>query len=69
MVSMKNIISLGLIIGGAVLIGYGINAADSLSSDLSRFFTDSPTDKTIWLLVGGIILLAFGVGRMTFGRK
>ncbi len=51
---MNKIISLALLIGGVVLIIFGIQATDSFSSDVSRFFTGSPTDKAIWMLIGGI---------------
>jgi len=66
---MNNLISLALTIGGIVLIVYGIYASDSLGSDISRFFTGAPTDKTIWLLIGGIVMLAVGVGGRTFNKK
>ena len=57
---MNKIISLGLLIGGIVLIVYGISASDSIGSSFSRFFTGSPTDRTIWMLLGGIIAAAIG---------
>lgn len=66
---MNKIASLALAIGGIVLIIYGISAADSLGSDISRFFTGSPTDETIWLLIGGIVMLAAGSGGLALGRN
>ena len=51
---MNKLISLALLVGGIVLIIYGAAASDSLSSSFSRFFTGNPTDKTMWLLIGGI---------------
>jgi LPXTG-motif cell wall-anchored protein len=62
-------VSLILTVGGILLIAYGINASESLGSDVSRLFTGSPTDETIWLLVGGIVMLAVGIGGLTFRRK
>lgn len=59
---MNKPISLALLIGGFILIGYGLNASDSIGSDFSRFFTGSPTDKTIWLLIGGAVAAALGLG-------
>jgi len=59
---MKFILSLALLVAGIVLIGYGITASDSLGSDFSRFFTGSPTDKTIWLLLAGIVATVIGAG-------
>ena len=57
---MNKIASLALLVGGVVLMIIGINATNSFSSDVSRFFTGSPTDKAVWMLIGGIV--ATGVG-------
>ena len=66
---MNKIISLALLGGGIALIVYGVNASNSISSDFSRFFTDSPTNKTIWLLIGGIVATAIGAGGLMRGSK
>ncbi|HET7537853.1 MAG TPA: DUF3185 family protein [Candidatus Didemnitutus sp.] len=66
---MNKILSLALLAGGIVLIIYGINASNSLGSDFSRFFTGSPTDKSIWLLIGGIVAAAIGAGGLLRGSK
>lgn len=47
-------IGIALLIVGIVLLVYGFNASDSVSSHVSRAFTGAPTNKTVWLLVGGI---------------
>jgi len=39
----------------------GINATNSFSSDVSRFFTGSPTDKAVWMLIGGIVATVVGL--------
>lgn len=59
---MNRIIFLALLVGGVVLMIIGINAMNSFSSDVSRLFTGSPTDKAVWMLIGGIV--ATGVGLM-----
>jgi len=59
---MTKILSLALLIAGIVLIIYGISASESISSDFSRLFTGSPTDRTVWLLIGGIVAAAIGAG-------
>ena len=66
---MNKIISLALLVGGIVLIVYGVNASDSVSSDVSRFFTGNPTDKTIWFLIGGVVAAALGFGGLARGSK
>jgi hypothetical protein len=66
---MNRIVSLALLVGGIMLIIYGVSASDSLSSDFSRFFTGSPTDKTMWLLIGGAVATAAGATGMLRGSK
>ena len=63
---MNKAISLALLVGGIVLIVYGISASDSISSSFTRFFTGSPTDKTMWLLIGGIVAAVVGLGGLVW---
>ena len=58
---MNKIVSLALLIGGVVLIIIGVQATDSFSSDVSRFFTGSPTNKAVWMLIGGIVAAIVGL--------
>ena len=58
---MNKIVSLALLVGGVVLIIFGIQATDSFSSDVSRFFTGSPTNKAVWMLIGGIVATIVGL--------
>lgn len=60
---------LALLVGGVVLVIFGIRAADSLGSDISRFFTGSPTDKAIWMLIGGVVMVVVGLGGIWRGAK
>jgi hypothetical protein len=68
---MKSImlVSIALLIGGIVLIVFGVSASDSLNSDISRFFTGSPTDKAMWLLVGGAAASIAGAVGLVLGAK
>lgn len=66
---MPKIISLIFLVAGVALIAYGISASDSIGSSFSRFFTGSPTDKTIWLLLGGVAALIIGLGGLFRGSK
>ena len=52
---MNKIISTILLVGGIVLLVYGINASHSVGSDVSRAVTGNPTDRSMWLLIGGAI--------------
>jgi hypothetical protein len=58
---MNKIISLAFLIGGIVLIIVGFNATNSFSSDVSRFFTGSPTNKAVWMLIGGTLAAIIGL--------
>jgi len=60
--SMNKAISLAVLAGGILLLILGINAYDSSSSDISRFFTGSAPDKSIGMLVGGVVVTVLGLG-------
>ena len=66
---MNKAISIALFVGGIVLIVIGVNATKSFSSDVSRFFTGSPTDKAVWMLIGGILAASVGLFGVTRGGK
>ena len=58
---MNRAVSLAILAGGILLMIYGVAASESFSSDISRFFTGSPTDKAIWMLVGGVVVIIIGL--------
>ena len=62
---MNKAIGLALLAVGIALIVMGINASDSFGSEVSRFFTGNPTDRSMWLLIGGIAATCVG-GVTTF---
>ncbi len=66
---MNKILFLALLIGGVVLTAFGIDAYHSVGSGFSRWFTGSPTDKSIWMLIGGIAAVAVGAGGLMRGSK
>ena len=66
---MNIIFSLALLVGGLVLMIIGINATNSFSSDVSQFFTGSPTDKAVWMLIGGIVATVVGLTMTLRGSK
>jgi len=66
---MNKIISIIVLVVGVVLMVLGFNAFESFSSDISRIFTGSPTDKTLWLIVGGLILFFIGLFGVLFNKS
>ena len=65
---MNKLISLAILAGGIVLVVFGVAATESFSSDFSRFFTGSPTDKAIWLMIGGIVAIIVGLAGLLHGQ-
>jgi hypothetical protein len=66
---MNKAISLALLIGGIILIICGVNESDSIGSSFSRLFTGNPTDRSIWLLIGGAVAAIVGGGGLLRGGK
>ena len=58
---MNNIVGFIILALGVVLLIFGFNESHSLGSDISRFFTGNPTDRAIWMLIGGIIAVVAGL--------
>ena len=58
---MNKMVGLALLVGGVVLLVFGINATNSFGSDVSRLFTGSPTDKAVWMLIGGTVATIVGL--------
>ncbi len=66
---MNKGISVALLVVGILLFIWGVSVSESVSSDVSRLFTGSPTDKAIWLLIGGIAVAIVGLfGVLRGGR-
>jgi hypothetical protein len=68
--SMNRAVSLALLVGGILLLILGVNASNAFSSDVSRFFTRSATDKAIWMPVEGVVATVVGlVGLLRVSRR
>lgn len=66
---MQRFLSFVLLAGGITLIAFGIAASDSFASDVSRFFTGGPTDKTFWLIAAGAATATLGIFGLRAGSK
>ncbi len=67
--TIRSALGAALLIGGVVLLAFGVTEADSFASDVSEVFTGSPTDRAIWLLVVGAAATAFGGVLALTGRS
>jgi hypothetical protein len=67
---MTRAISLALIVGGVVLLYFGGQSYHSIANDVSRALTGSPTNKTIWLIAGGVVATLAGlIGFASSGKR
>jgi LPXTG-motif cell wall-anchored protein len=57
---MNRSISLALLVVGIVLLVWGFNASESAASELSEAVSGAPTDRSIWLIVLGILAACVG---------
>jgi len=56
-----NIVGLAIFAAGIVLLIFGFNESHSFGSDVSRFFTGNPTDRSIWFISGGALAVIAGM--------
>jgi hypothetical protein len=61
LVKMNRAIGVALLALGVFLLVFGYNEYRSLASDVSRFFTGSPTDRSTWFLIGGAVSALVGL--------
>ncbi|CAG4906898.1 DUF3185 family protein [Paraburkholderia gardini] len=67
---MTRAISFALIVGGVVLLYFGGQSFHSFSNDVSRVFTGAPTNKTIFLIAGGVVATLAGLtGLVVSGKR
>lgn len=58
---MKKMISAGLLIGGLILLYFGYQEYQSVSSEVNEFFTGSPDNQALWMLIGGAVAATAGL--------
>ncbi|HBA86176.1 MAG TPA: hypothetical protein DCZ95_19005 [Verrucomicrobia bacterium] len=59
---------IALLVIGVVLLLFGISSWQSFSSDVSSAVSGTPTNRAIWLLIGGILLGVIGLVGTLSGR-
>jgi len=60
---------IGCLVVGVVALTLGVMASRSLGSEFSVFFTGRPTDRALWLLIGGGITTAGGLIGLARGSR
>jgi hypothetical protein len=66
---MNKAMALLFIVGGIILLMMGYNEAHSMRSGFAHYFTGSPTDKSMWMLIAGGIATLAGLISLLTGSK
>ena len=67
--SQQRILGLILLVGGLILLYFGLNATDSFSESIAHDVHGRYSDKTTWYIVGGAVAPIVGAGIAFFGRQ
>lgn len=62
------VVGIILLVVGVVLLGWGYNVSQSVSSQFSQAFSGSPSDKAMYLFIAGGICAALGVFQVIRAR-
>jgi hypothetical protein len=66
---MNKIIGAICLGAGIALLLWGHNVSQAVDSQVKNLFTGSPTDKAIYLYLGGAVLLVVGIVQLAVKRK
>lgn len=66
---MNKIISLAVLVAGVILLYFGYQEQQSVSSQVSEALTNQPTDNAIWFLISGAVAVIIGAGGLFFAGK
>jgi nitrate reductase gamma subunit len=66
---MNKLIGVICLAAGIVLLAWGHNVAQAVNSQVKNLFTGEPTDKAMYLYLGGAVLCAVGVFQLVWKRK
>lgn len=65
---MSKAVSLAVLVVGIILLVYGLNAGDSLASETKEIVTGTPTDKSMVLIILGVVGIVVGGFSAVFRR-
>jgi Mn2+/Fe2+ NRAMP family transporter len=66
---MNKTISIVFLVVGIVLLVYGFNASNSFASNVSEAVTGTPTDRSMWLMILGVVGVVVGGIGLFAGRR
>jgi len=66
---MQKILGVICLLVGIFLLLWGRKIADSFGSQVQEVFTGAPTDRAMYLYIGGIVLAILGIAQFFWKRK
>lgn len=65
---MSKIPAIAILVVGIILLVYGLDASNSVSSSFTQAVSGTPTNKSIWLIATGVIGIISGGFGLFFRR-
>lgn len=66
---MNKSISLAILAGGIMLLLFGISEMNSINSSISRIFNGSPSERSVWMLIGGVMMTVAGAAGLVLSSR
>lgn len=66
---MQKVVGVICLVVGVLLLVWGYNISQSVSSQLKEAVTGSPTDRAIYFYIGGAVLSIVGLFQIFVARK
>ena len=66
---MQKVVGVVCLVVGVLLLVWGYNISQSVTSQLKEAVTGSPTDRAIYFYIGGAVLSIVGFFQIFVGRK
>lgn len=66
---MNKSISLAILAGGIMLLLFGMSEMNSVNSSISRIFNGSPSDRSVWMLIGGVMMTVAGAAGLVLSSR
>ena len=65
----KLVVGIICIVVGVMLLVWSHDIANSFGSQVQQIFTGAPTDRAVYLRIGGVVLLILGVAQLVWPAK
>ncbi|RUO44308.1 hypothetical protein CWE15_03820 [Aliidiomarina taiwanensis] len=66
---MNKAVSVAILVVGLILLYFGWQEKQSVSSQVTEAITNQPTDNSMMFLIGGAVAVIIGLGGVVAGSK